>query len=82
MSIVNFDKLFQTIHEYEQRILKLEGAERAKLLSMHQFIELGYMKAPTFYLKAPKGEIPGAIKIGVRWFVDLDVFIQSLKDWK
>jgi len=38
-----------------------------------------YMALNTFYQRAPKGKVPGAFKIGNRWFIDLEEFEASSK---
>jgi len=36
--------------------------------------ELGYMSLSKFYQNASRGNIPGAFKVGARWFIDLEEF--------
>jgi len=37
------------------------------------------MSDSDFYKKAPKGLVPGALKYGAKWFVDLDAFEKTIK---
>lgn len=41
---------------------------------------LGYMALNTFYQRAPKELIPGAFKVGSRWFIDVQEFEQRTKE--
>lgn len=51
----------------------------ATWLRVDEFIQLGIYSASSFYRKAPKGEIPGAFKIGKKWFIDMQEFKEAHK---
>jgi predicted DNA-binding transcriptional regulator AlpA len=77
MVLIDVSLLSKKMEEFENRISQLEGQKTEQIVPLNRFLEMGFMSAPTFYLKAPKGRIPGAFKIGKKWFVDLDVFLSS-----
>lgn len=78
MSVVDFSELFLKLEDYKSRIEKLEKAFcKSSLLSLDEFIVKGYMSHASFYQKAPRGLVAGAVKIHGRWFVDEKRFLNE-----
>lgn len=77
MAILDLTLLSRKLDEFENRITKLEGEKTEQIVPLNRFLEMGFMSAPSFYLKAPKGKIPGAFKIGKKWFVKIEEFLSD-----
>ena len=74
-------QLTKLIEKVDGIIDCLESGNHATkhVIPVSEFVERGYMSRSRFYKCAPHGEVAGAVKIGAKWFVNVDEFLESVK---
>jgi len=71
-------KLSNQVEDIQDHLKHFDPSSRS-LVTREVFQSKYGMSDSDFYKKAPKGMVPGALKYGAKWFVDLDIFEKEVK---
>ena len=87
MEVANpFELLYSKISVLQNSVNDLteqlkQGFHNRTVVSADRFCNvLEFMSLSRFHREAPAGNVPGAVKLGRKWFVDLAVFEKALKN--
>jgi len=72
--LTNIEELLLSIKHPPKSEDPVPSKNRKNVTSKYFCNILGYMALNTFFQRAPRGDVPGAFKIGSRWFIDVEEF--------
>jgi len=72
--LTNIEELLLSIKHPPKSENPVPSENRKNVTAEYFCSTLRYMAQNTFYQRAPRGDVPGAFKIGARWFVDVEEF--------
>ena len=87
MEVANpFEPLYSKISVLQNSVNDLteqlkQGFHNRTVVSADRFCNvLEFMSLSRFHREAPAGNVPGAVKLGRKWFINLETFEAALKN--